>query len=261
MPIRKPGGRRVITSKRSGANDVFKPPSPITAPVPPAPIGGVHGGGSEPTTPASAFGDISPSPSIRSNALASGWSAVWISIVALILTGIAVWRLSGDDLSTGTTGLPSLETVWWAAWLTAASSCLGAAPFFLSNMRHGLPSEAFLGASNAVAGGMMLAASISLMREGMATLGGSAYDVVFGILVGVVSVAAAKAFVEQWGGAETLFDGLNAADAQRAALLCLVMFLHSATEGIGIGVSFGAKDTIHDEGAGGGGGGEKDIGH
>ena len=45
-----------------------------------------------------------------------------------------------------------------------------------------------------------------------------------------------------WGGAEAVFAGLAAADAHRALLLVLVMFAHSATEGVAIGVGFTAGD-------------------
>jgi zinc transporter ZupT len=153
--------------------------------------------------------------------------------------------------------------------MTAASSMLGAAPFFLTSARASVPSDAVLGSSNAIAGGMMLAASWSLIVEGLACQRGGASSsssaaaaaasagvaglgfVAAGAFFGVVVVIAAKALVGAWGGAAELFDGLSATDARRAALLCLVMFLHSATEGVGIGVSFGAREP-HEAAASGG---------
>jgi len=180
---------------------------------------------------------------------------VWLAAGAAAVTAAAFWRLAGARAPA------DAETVWWAAWLTAASSCLGALPFFLAPARAaagGAASEAALGVSNAAAAGMMVAAAASLAWEGAtlaldarggggglsggAPAGGSrallhAGDVAAGAAVGAVAVAAAKLFVGAWGGAEAVFDGLSAADARKAALLCLVMFVHSATEGVGIGVA------------------------
>ena len=257
MPSKQSGGR--LVSRRETHHAVIAPPPPIIIPSS-APS---NGSGSSPPTSAVGFDDITPSthPSLRSSALASGWRSICLAGLVFCATIIAVWRLHGE--AGGDNDLPpTVEAVWWAAWLTAVSSCLGVLPFLLKSMRSGVPSEATLGASNAVAGGMMIAAAFSLMQEGLgegqnrgaaaAGVGagtgageGAFYDVAIGMFVGVAVVAAAKSFVERWGGAEAVFDGLNAADARRAALLCFIMFLHSATEGVGIGVSFGARDPYH----------------
>ena len=230
--------------------------------VAPKAEGGVHVGAGDASPAYSAFGDISPSPAARSLVLASSWLVVWLAVATLAITVVAMARLSGDVGAAGS--LVTMEAVWWAGWMTAASSMLGAAPFFLTSARANVPSDAVLGSSNAIAGGMMLAASWSLIVEGLACQrGGAGGDgaasagigslgfVAVGVLFGVIVVIFAKALVGAWGGAAELFDGLSATDARRAALLCLVMFLHSATEGVGIGVSFGAKEP-HEAAASGG---------
>jgi ZIP family zinc transporter len=244
-----PGGRKVSrrVSGKIASDDTLRIVAPKAE-------GGVHVGAGEASPAYSAFGDISPSPAARSLVLASSWPVVWLAVGTLAVTGVAAARLSGHAGAAGS--LVTMEAVWWAGWMTAASSMLGAAPFFLTSARASVPSDAVLGSSNAIAGGMMLAASWSLIVEGLACQRGGASAsaaaasagvaglgfVAAGAFFGVVVVIAAKALVGAWGGAAELFDGLSATDARRAALLCLVMFLHSATEGVGIGVSFGARE-------------------
>jgi ZIP family zinc transporter len=150
-----------------------------------------------------------------------------------------------------------VELVFWYAWITCASTALGAAPFFLCRVRPGAGTA--LGASNAAAAGMMLAASASLAWEGLQGGGGGggslppAGGVAAGAAAGVGAILASKRLLRNWGGAEGVFAGLAAADARRALLLVLVMFAHSATEGVAIGVGFTAGDA-HVRGGGGGGG-------
>lgn len=143
-----------------------------------------------------------------------------------------------------------LELVFWWAWVTCASTALGAVPFFLCRARPGVVA---LGASNAAAAGMMLAASATLAWEGL-QLGGTGAGVLLGGGAGVAAILASQRLLSGWGGAEAVFAGLAAADARRALLLVLVMFAHSATEGVAIGVSFDAGDA-HDGGRAAAGGG------
>jgi ZIP family zinc transporter len=162
----------------------------------------------------------------------------------------------------------SLEEVFWSAWTTCASTALGALPFFFFTA---IPSSFTLGVSNACAAGMMLAASVSLAWEGWvagrpggdsgaAAGGGSVFlgdggggstlasdalhlaTIIGGGLGGVGAILASKPLLGAWGGAESVFEGLETANARKALLLCLVMFAHSMTEGVGIGVSFMAGD-------------------
>lgn len=128
------------------------------------------------------------------------------------------------------------------------------------------------GYSNAVAGGMMLAASLALAIEGschtaatsaVATSANpshhftlsSALQVVAGVLLGLLFVKATESFIERWeeahpGGIESLMlmPSSSTGDAKRMLLIFAVMTLHSAAEGIGLGVSFGVKE---EDGGGG----------
>ena len=204
-------------------------------------------------------------PPLRStSALAKALAALCFA-----LTCLGAARLHALASPSPATALPAevpLELVFWAAWMTCASTALGAAPFFLLSAR---PSPALLGVSNAGAAGMMLAASASLAWEGLQGGGGDGsaaggalpplLGVAGGAAAGVGAILASKALLGAWGGAGAIFQGLGAADAKRALLLCLVMFAHSATEGVGIGVSFTAGDA-HVRGGGGGGGGGGGLG-
>ena len=186
----------------------------------------------------------------------SSFTARVLACFAVLFTLFGAQRLS-LLLSLASPEVP-LELVFWWAWVTCASTALGAAPFFLCRVRPGAGSA--LGASNAAAAGMMLAASASLAWEGLQDGGGGGggalpplVGVAAGAAAGVGAILASKRLLRTWGGAEAVFAGLAAADARRALLLVLVMFAHSATEGVAIGVGFTAGDA-HVRGGGGGGG-------
>ena len=65
-----------------------------------------------------------------------------------------------------------------------------------------------------------------------------------GAALGVGAILATKPLLDAWGGSESIFRGMEAADARRALLLCLVMFAHSATEGVSIGVSYTGRHAL-----------------
>jgi ZIP family zinc transporter len=184
-----------------------------------------------------------PFPPLRSR---SSFPAQLLASGAFFFTLFGGLRLS-RLLPSPSSEVP-LELVFWYAWITCASTALGALPFFLCRAR---PGSGTLGASNAAAAGMMLAASASLAWEGLrggsgGGGGGAALPPAAGVLlgagVGVACILASKRLLRGWGGAEAVFAGLAAADARRALLLVLVMFAHSATEGVAIGVGFTAGD-------------------
>jgi zinc transporter ZupT len=60
-----------------------------------------------------------------------------------------------------------------------------------------------------------------------------------GLVVGLAFIYATKQGLDQWEGLR--FGGLDGADAQKMVLIIFVMTLHSVSEGIGIGVSFGGR--------------------
>ena len=85
-----------------------------------------------------------------------------VTTVLVLTTGVSVWLIKGSMY-----GGKSAAHVWWYGWVTALSTGLGALPmaFVKSADRY------FLGISNALAGGMMTAASACLIMEGL-ELGG-----------------------------------------------------------------------------------------
>jgi len=95
-----------------------------------------------------------------------------------------------------------------------------------------------------VAGGMMLAASYSLAAEGASFTEAPglpvspAVAVAAGAAAGVVFILLTKRVLDQFEHLKTEVDG---ASAQKMVLIVFVMTLHSLTEGIGIGVSFGGQ--------------------
>lgn len=129
----------------------------------------------------------------------------------------------------------SVWTVVSAAFLTAVATGLGALPFLAIREIGGW----WLGVFNAAAGGLMLAASHSLISEGSALGVGRTLA---GILIGLVLILIANTFItreEEHDVAE-----LAGADARKALLILGVMTAHSFAEGVGVGVSFGGGDEL-----------------
>ena len=96
------------------------------------------------------------------------------------------------------------------------------------------PTRRWLGYGNAVAGGLMLAASGGLIVEGWAV--GPA-EVGGGVLLGALFITASRHWLNDHD--QLVVAGLRGADARKAILLVGAMTVHSAAEGIGVGVSFG----------------------
>lgn len=130
---------------------------------------------------------------------------------------------------------PSLWIVVLAAGVTAVATGLGALPFLLVRDI----SNWWLGVFNAVAGGLMLAASHSLIVEGS---GLSEARTLLGVLVGLGFIVLANTMIERQG-AHDVAD-LAGADARKALLILGVMTAHSFAEGVGVGVSFGGGEEL-----------------
>lgn len=126
-------------------------------------------------------------------------------------------------------------TVFALALLTAVATGLGALPFlFLKEIarRH-------LGAADALAAGLMLAASIVLLLEGVPR---GAASTMAGAAIGVAVVLVTQRLLER---ADHLHVGaLSGADARRAILIVGVMTAHSFAEGIGVGVAYGGGEAL-----------------
>jgi zinc transporter, ZIP family len=133
-------------------------------------------------------------------------------------------KVGGVDLA------PALQ-VFLFALLTALATGIGALPFvFVKDL-----TRRWLGASNAVAAGLMLAASFGLLYEGvdyglLRTLAGALTGLVFIVLVRKLL---------QRDEHPVVFAEMSNLDARKALLIVGVMTMHSFTEGVGVGVSFG----------------------
>ena len=118
------------------------------------------------------------------------------------------------------------------ALLTAVATGLGALPFLFARK---FP-KVVLGLANAVAGGLMMGASFGLIYEGLDN-GDATWRTLGGVLAGLVFIVVTRRFIHTHD--QLQFAGLNHIDARRALLLVGVMTLHSAAEGVGVGVAFG----------------------
>lgn len=140
-------------------------------------------------------------------------------------------------------GRPDVGHVWYFGWISALSTGLGVLPLIISPELNSY----WIGVTNAVASGMMIAASYSLISEGCTfdepddeSDITSATRTVIGTFLGLIFIVGTKSFLERH---EDLTVGnLAGADARKVLLIIFVMTLHSFSEGIGIGVSFGGSN-------------------
>ena len=157
------------------------------------------------------------------------------TILLLVLIGLTVITYPGTQATRVT-----WPHVWYYGWLSAVSTGLGAIPFYFFTE----PNKFWMGVSNAIAGGMMLAASYSLAFEGATFTEAKGLTVsptvavAIGFGSGIAFILVTKRILDQFEGLKTEIDG---ASIQKMVLIVFVMTLHSLTEGIGIGVSFGGK--------------------
>mmetsp|Transcript_28314 Transcript_28314/g.55210 ORF Transcript_28314/g.55210 Transcript_28314/m.55210 type:complete len:362 (+) Transcript_28314:38-1123(+) len=164
----------------------------------------------------------------------------WLLVLLTYATLAAVsWFTMPPTMSAK---VPTVTHVWYYGWLSALSTGLGTLPLFLWSV----PSSSWMGACNAIAAGMMLSASMSLVSEGCrlepdgAELWGHQLPhvgrVAAGVISGMVFVFVSKKYLEEY---EDLTIGdLKGLEAAKMLLIVGVMTLHSFAEGLGIGVSF-----------------------
>ena len=125
--------------------------------------------------------------------------------------------------------------VLWFASLTAVATGLGALPFFFT---RGLR-RSWLGIANALASGLMLGASFGLIQEGL-NIGLA--RVMLGALIGLVFIVWSHGRLS--ADEELTLGALKGVDARKALLIVGVMTVHSFTEGVGVGVSFGGGEAL-----------------
>ena len=119
-------------------------------------------------------------------------------------------------------------TVTAAAAVTCLATGLGALPFLF--VRNGMTKD-WLGVSNAIASGFMLAASVGLLWQGW-PLGVGRLGL--GALAGAVFIFGFRRLLG--AGDDIVLGRLTGVDARKALVIIAVMTAHSATEGVGVGV-------------------------
>lgn len=126
-------------------------------------------------------------------------------------------------------------TVALAALLTAVATGVGAIPLLRPNV-----SLTEVGLANAMAAGLMLAASAVLFYEGALR---SPALVAAGGLAGMAFVVLSRRMLG--GRHETLHLGsLRGVDALKALMIVGVMTAHSFAEGVGVGVAYGGGEAL-----------------
>ncbi len=115
------------------------------------------------------------------------------------------------------------------ALVTALATGIGALPFaFVRSV-----SPAVTAWANATASGLMLGASFGLVAEGT---GWGAWQTVAGATLGVAFILATQQTLARW---DASFGRARGVAAQRMLLMMIVMTVHSFSEGVAVGVSFG----------------------
>jgi zinc transporter, ZIP family len=127
--------------------------------------------------------------------------------------------------------------VFLYALATALATGLGAIPFlFVREV-----SDRVVAYSNAIAAGLMLGASFGLVSEGtvhgrLETLGGA--------LLGVGFILVTQRLLGGYDEEELVFGAARGESARRILLMMVVMTVHSFSEGVAVGVSFGGGVTL-----------------
>ncbi len=132
---------------------------------------------------------------------------------------------------------PTVLLVFAAALMTALATGLGALPLLAARARAGV----WLGLGNSAAAGLMLAASVSLITEGMEI---STASTLLGLILGLAAIMAAKRLLH--GGPDLTISDVTGQDARKVLLIVGIMTAHSAAEGIGVGVSYGGGRELGD---------------
>jgi ZIP family zinc transporter len=132
---------------------------------------------------------------------------------------------------------PSVALVFVAALITAIATGLGALPLIWAEGAHGR----WLALGNAVAAGLMLAASFSLVAEG---IGFDGPRTVLGLLAGLVLIVIASRLLDSHDG--VAIAHVRGTDAKKVLLIVGIMTAHSAAEGVGVGVAYGGGRELGD---------------
>lgn len=143
---------------------------------------------------------------------------------------VAAERLR-DDVAAHNTQT-SAFSVFVLTFVMAAMTGLGSIPFFLLPKGEKL-APLYAGLANAIACGVMLAASFDMVHEGQPHGPGL---VVFGLFCGATFIAFLQKILH--AHEDVSFANLVGADARKTLLVVGIMTAHSFGEGSGVGVSF-----------------------
>jgi len=133
--------------------------------------------------------------------------------------------------------MSDVTLVFLYALATALATGLGALPFlFVKDV-----SDRVVGISNAVAAGLMMGASFGLVTEG--THHGE-WETLGGVLLGVVFILVTQRILGDHDEEELVFGAARGESARRMMLMMVVMTVHSFSEGVAGGVSFGGGMTL-----------------
>lgn len=129
----------------------------------------------------------------------------------------------------------SVYTIFLAAMITALATGLGALPLlFVTNVN-----KWWMGICNGIASGLMLGASHGLITEG---LDYGVPRVVTGIITGILFMTVTYKLLNRRN--DLHIGALEGANALKALMIVGVMTLHSISEGVGVGVSFGGGEAL-----------------
>lgn len=120
--------------------------------------------------------------------------------------------------------------VFWVALLTDLATGLGALPFAVVRKL----SDRWQGLASALAGGMMLSASVFTLAD-KALHQGHPWRVIAGMVAGALFLAWTARFI---GRNNWQIQELSAADSRQSILMLTAMFVHSIPEGVAIGVGY-----------------------
>lgn len=131
-----------------------------------------------------------------------------------------------------------LVLVFLAALVTALATGLGALPFAI--VREMSPRA--IGIGHGLAAGAMIGASIGLIQEGSSH---GAWQTWAGAAAGLVVIAAGLRLLKRMQRRQQRSEGAGGVNAwSSGAILVGIMTLHSFSEGIGVGVSWGGGDAL-----------------
>ena len=127
--------------------------------------------------------------------------------------------------------------VFLYALATAVATGLGALPFLFVRT----VSDRVVAYSNAVAAGLMLGASFGLVAEGTRYGAG---QTITGALLGVAFILVTQKILGNRDEEEMVFGAVRGEGARRMLLVMVVMTVHSFSEGVAVGISFGGGVTL-----------------